>query len=360
MAGPRQVAQQAVSSTTAGTKVLLDIAVVNSSGTQIDTFGGSGTEYVVDVALGATPTGTLAIAKRDDALSALTPVESDAVELRVDANGALWTHDDALDAALAGSELQVDVVGALPTGANTIGTVNIGTFPDNEPFNVAQMNGVAVTMGNGVSGTGVQRVSIASDSTGQIAVASIAAGDNNIGNVDIVTLPASTNTLEVVGDVAHDAAAAGNPVLICGIAQDWDTTAPPNRVSTEADATRIATDRDGAVFVRQGGPQYWDYHENSSSALTDTVAEAAPGAGLSLSVTDIVVSTGAATAFNIFFEAPDATTVLGPWYLEAVAGRGFAVHFNTPKKITANTALTVTTSAAIAHSIDVTGFVAQG
>lgn len=90
---------------------------------------------------------------------------------------------------------------ALPTGANTIGgvnlaqytpvsgrlpvdgsgvtqpvsgtvTANVGTFPDNEPFNVAQMNGVAVTMGDGVSGTGVQRVTIASDSAGQVTESS--------------------------------------------------------------------------------------------------------------------------------------------------------------------------------------------
>ena len=146
---------------------------------------------------------------------------------------------------------------------------------------------------------------------------------------------------------------------MCGVAQNTDDTAPPNRVSAEADATRLATDRDGAVFVRPYGPQIWSYHENSSSALTDASVHVLPGAGLSLYVTDIVVSTGAATAMNIFFEE-GASTVLGPWYLEAVAGRGLSLHFQTPKKITANTALTVTTSAAIAHSIDVTGFTAQG
>lgn len=41
--------------------------------------------------------------------------------------------------------------------------------PDaNSAVNISQMNGVTVTMGNGVSGTGVQRVTIASDSTGVI------------------------------------------------------------------------------------------------------------------------------------------------------------------------------------------------
>lgn len=46
------------------------------------------------------------------------------------------------------------------------GTVSITS---NSAVNVAQMNGVATTMGNGVSGTGVQRVTIASDSTGTLA-----------------------------------------------------------------------------------------------------------------------------------------------------------------------------------------------
>lgn len=201
---------------------------------------------------------------------------------------------------------------------------------------------------------------------GDVDVTSIAAGDNNIGNVDIVTMPnvtlaAGTNTNEVVGDVAHGSAAAGNPVLTGGFAEAMADSAPGNRTNMAAsDVGRYVTDLDGVQFVHPFGPQIWSYHENSSSALTDTTVHSAPGAGLSLYVTDIVCSTGAATALNVFFEESTTTTVLGPYYLEAVAGRGFAIHFNTPKKITANTSFTVTTSAAIAHSIDVTGFVAPG
>ena len=181
----------------------------------------------------------------------------------------------------------------------------------------------------------------------------------NVDSLPNVTLAAGTNTNEVGGDAAHDAAAAGNPVLLAGIAQDMDDTAPPNQVATEADAVRLATDRDGALFVRPFGPRIWSYHENSSSALTDASVHAAPAAGLSIYVTDIVFSSGAASAINIFLEE-GASTVLGPYYLEATAGRGLAIHLGTPKKITAATALTVTTSAAIAHGIDITGFIAAG
>lgn len=218
-------------------------------------------------------------------------------------------------AAAIDTEVQVDIVGSLPAGTNNIGDVDI---------------------------------------------LSIAAGDNNIGNVDIVSLPASTNTLEVVGDVAHDAAAAGNPILIAGIAQDIDDTAPPNRVSAEADATRLAMSRDGAVFAHPHGPQVWSYHDDDTAAVTtDGTVHAAPGAGLSLYVTDIVFSIGAATASSIFLEE-STTKVLGPYYLEAVAGRSLHIRFATPKKITANTALLVTNTGSISFSVDITGFTAQG
>lgn len=77
----------------------------------------------VDAVAGATDTGVAILGVRDDVLGGITPAAGDYTTLLVDANGALWTHDDALDAALAGSELQVDIVAALPTGANTIGSI---------------------------------------------------------------------------------------------------------------------------------------------------------------------------------------------------------------------------------------------
>jgi hypothetical protein len=162
-----------------------------------------------------------------------------------------------------------------------------------------------------------------------------------------------------VGDVAHSVAVAGNPVLIAGVAQAHDDTAPPNRVDAESDTTRLATDFDGAVFVRPHGPQVWTYHLNTSTAQTDASVHAAPGAGLSLYVGTIVFSSGAATAINMFLEE-GASTVMGPYYLEATAGRGLCIQFNPPRKITVNTALTITTSASIAHAVDITGFTAQG
>lgn len=215
-------------------------------------------------------------------------------------------------------------------------------------------------VGGGAEATAL-RVTIANDSTGVVSI------DDNGGSLTVdnggtfavqATLQTSTNTNEVVGDVAHDAVAAGNPVLVAASDETMADSAPSNRVSADGDASRLSS-TDGALYVIPTGPQTWSYHSNGSAALTDATVHAAPGVGLSLYVTDIVFSSGAATAINMFFEE-STTTVLGPYYLEATAGRGMAVHFGTPKKITANTALTVTTSAAIAHSVDVTGFIARG
>lgn len=66
-----------------------------------------------------------------------------------------------------GGELQVDVL--------TLPSVTVGTFPDNEPFNVAQINGVTPLMGAGNTGTGSLRVTEATDS--QLSAGVGAAGD---------------------------------------------------------------------------------------------------------------------------------------------------------------------------------------
>lgn len=212
-----------------------------------------------------------------------------------------------------------------------------------------------------IPGTGATNLGKAEDAahvSGDTGV--LALGVSNEGNTvraaDGDYLPLATDTegnVRLIGNRDHDAVDAGESVKIGGRA---DTTFQ----AAVADGDRVDAlfDVYGVQRVRQDHPNLWSYHENSSSALTDVSVQAAPGAGLSLYVTDIVASTNAATAFNVFFEAPDLTTILGPYYLEAVAGRGLALHFLTPKKLTANTALTVTTSAAIAHCVDVMGFIA--
>ena len=259
---------------------------------------GGGTQYDEDTVSSAADKLTMAGVVRKDTAATLVDTDGDRTQLQVDASGRLHVNGSGVTQPVSG-------------------TVNIGTFPDNEPFNVAQIGGTA-TVNGGVAGS-----------------------------------------LAVGGHTAHDAGIAGNPQLIGVMTETPADSAPANRVSAEGDLARVAADPDGSLFVLPHGPQIWSYHVNGSAALTDASVHAAPGAGLSLYVTDIIISLGAATAINVFFEE-GSTTVLGPFYLEAVNGRGLAIQFRTPKKITANTALTVTSSGAVAHSIDVQGYVGRG
>lgn len=106
-------------------------------------------------------------------------------------------NSGTVDAGTQRVVLATDV--ALPTGSNaigklaansgvTIGAVEIAAAQTLATVttvatvtNLAQMNGAAITMGNGASGTGVQRVTIANDSTGIIALTT---GSAQIGHLE--------------------------------------------------------------------------------------------------------------------------------------------------------------------------------
>lgn len=91
-------------------------------------------------------------------------------------DGSTWdrARGDSTDGLLVNLGANNDVVIAT-------GSAQIGHLEANQSVNIAQMNGVTTTMGNGVSGTGVQRVTIASDSTG---VVGLAAGTAQIGHLE--------------------------------------------------------------------------------------------------------------------------------------------------------------------------------
>ncbi len=119
----------------------------------------------------------------------------------------------------------------------TLPSVTIGTFPDNEPINVAQMNGVAVTMNNGAAGTGVQRVTLASDSTGNIA-----------------TIGTSVTPGTAAGNLGklEDANSASGDTLVA-IAAQRDDYPPATTTNATTDYEVPHTDNNGALYVRKGG-----------------------------------------------------------------------------------------------------------
>lgn len=161
-------------------------------------------------------------------------------------------------------------------------------------------------------------------------------------------------SIEVVGDVAHDAVAGGNPVRICGTSETPGDSAPAVQVSAEGDAATLATDRDGALYTHPHPPRIWHTANEFTVAQTDTTVKAAPGAGLSLYITDIMLSCNAAV--NVTLE--EGTTVLKFKHYANAQGSTVAKTFRVPIKLAANTALTVTTSAAVTVALTVCGFTA--
>ena len=73
-------------------------------------------------------------------------------------------------------------------------TLTSTTITGNVSENLAQVNGVTVLTGTGATGTGSQRVTVAVDSATVGGSASLPAGVNNIGDVDVLTLPVAFNT----------------------------------------------------------------------------------------------------------------------------------------------------------------------
>ena len=250
----------------------------------------------------------------------------------------------------SGNSITVDWAGtAPPIGAGveatalrvTLATDSTGLVSvDDNAGSLTVDNAALSVVGGGVEATAL-RVTIASDSTGVLSI------DDNAGSLTV------DGAITAVGTIADDSTTPGAPVMVGGFAISPDGT-DPGSVSAEADVARFRTDLNRRLLVNTEHPNWWSYHEDSSNALTDASVQADPGDGFQIVITEIIFSTGAATACNIFFEE-GASKVLGPWYLEAVAGRGLV--WRGKKHITASTAVTVTTSAAIAHGLDVQGYI---
>jgi hypothetical protein len=239
---------------------------------------------------------------------------------------------------------------ALPAGTNAIGKLAANSGVDIGDIDITSI--IPLT-----GATNLGKAEDAVHASGDVGIEALAVANeaNTVFAADGDYVPFGTDregSTRNIGNRAHDAADSGSPIKLGGRADTTFQTAV-----ADGDRVDALFDVYGHLFVRKDHANLWSYHENSSSALTDTSVKAAPASGFSIYVTDIIISLGAATALNVFFEE-GSTTILGPYYLEAVNGRSIHIGFQTPKKLTSATALTITTSAAVAHSIDVTGFIA--
>lgn len=242
---------------------------VNSTGALHVTGGGGGTEYTEDVATANPIVGTATLMERDDALATVTPIEGDWIGLRGTAEGALWTQDFNSDAILAdtgtiaGDTTSIDSkITACNTGAVVLaaGTAAFGKLSANSGVDIGDVDVTSIVPGSGATNLG--KAEDAAHATGDVGVMALSVRQNTAastsgtdgdyqplitdtnGRLHVITGP-STGTIEVVGDVAQDAAVAGNPILNGARA----STATPTAMSADGDAVHLWATRNGALVV---------------------------------------------------------------------------------------------------------------
>ena len=203
----------------------------------------------------------------------LTTIDTDTGNIDTSLNN-IETNAATLAGAVSGTEMQVDVVAALPAGNNNIGDVDV--------VSSALPTG-ASTLAEQQSQT-THLATIAGDTTDIEAAVEIMDDWDNI----------ASDGASVSGDVAHDTADAGEPVKMGGKAIDIG-----------ANGTDVsANDRVNAYFLRSGQQLILGGHQNiitknlnvsdADGAQTDT-ALVTVSAGTAIVVTMIQVYLDAAT-----------------------------------------------------------------
>ncbi len=208
------------------------------------------------------------------------------VDFAAVAGATTSVNNGTVDAGTLRVTLASDSTGLvkLATGANTIGALTA-----NQSVNVAQINGVTTLMGNGVSGTGAQRVTIASDSTGTIAATESGTWTVQPGNT------ANTTAWLMAGGKTNNNAAPGatNLGMLGGLA---NAAAP---TWTEGNQVSFSADLAGNIRVTEIDPCSSVAKVTAPFSLTARTLVIAAAASKKNYICGISVVAGAAEIFNI-------------------------------------------------------------
>lgn len=235
----------------------------------------------------------------------------------------------------------------------------IGTLGITTKFNFTQINGVAVVTGNGVVGTGVQRVAIASDNTpfsvkldqttpgttnaaslSHIGATAVATGNGVVSaGVQRVAIASDNTPFGVLGNVAHGAADSGNPLKVGGKARITNPAAV-----TDAQRVDASFDDLGRQIVVVG--QSRDLIGRQTTTITNSTAETTIVTAIASTFCDIaqlVITNASATAFTATLKDSTAGTTVG--IFDIAANGGIVITFARPlNQTTVNNNWTITLS----------------
>lgn len=173
---------------------------------------------------------------------------------------------------------------------------------------------------------------------------------------------AALTALQLIDDpvFADDAAftlSTSKGHVMAGVAVQTDGT-DPSAVSAEGDASAIRTDMNRILLVNTTPPRLTSATENNATAQTNNPILSAPGAGLSLYITDIIVSNGATAGSIKFVEDTAGTPVIKVQETYMAINGGAVIPLKTPIRITANKDFGYTSTTVTTHSVTVSGYIA--
>lgn len=369
--------------------VTLDSESVAVTNAGITTIAGAvaGTEMQVDVVASALPTGAATAAKQPALGTAGTP-SADVISIQGVASGTVVPVSDG------GGALTVDgTVAATQSGAWNVGTVttitNVVHVDDNSSTISVDDGGGAITVDgtvtanlsatdnavlddvaaklgtidadtsalNGcVGGTELQCDIVGALPAGTNAIGKLAANSGvDIGDVDVTSIVpgvAATN-LGKAEDAAHNSGDTG--VYVLAVRDD----ALAAHSGTDGDYESLHTDASGGLYVNPVPGAMWSACEDETDAATDDEIVPAPGAGLSLYITDIIVTNDATSAITIKFIEDTASAKTNKTGTQKVpASGGFVANLRTPIKLTANKNFGYTSTGTSNYSVFVAGYTA--
>lgn len=292
----------------------------------------------IDSAVGATDTGVGMLVQRVDSPSTHTPASGDWVAPRVNSTGLLWSIIRGLQTPNGDSVINDTSDSLKVTLYDTAGAAITAGSEYTENDQDVSISGVAIMFESNTTTSTLSPVSAATP-------------------LPVVVAGASTSTMEIVGDVAHDAAASGNPVRV-GVKAESSLSGLT--LVADGDATDLYAGLDGVLIVRPHAileDLIQDRATNTNGTSTAFAGGfAANGSGVRNYMTSISIANSHATDFcTVDIRDGAAGSVL--WTFPVPPSSGVTHSWDVPLKFTANTAAAYDVSAAVSTiTISVNGF----
>ncbi|ANS05114.1 glycoprotein repeat domain-containing protein [uncultured Mediterranean phage] len=254
---------------------MADNTVLNagSGGDTIATDDISGVKYPLNkIVFGGTPTD---VSMTDGFPVALSDTDNAVLDSIAASNTAIQTSVQLLDNAISGTEMQVKVVAEIPAGTQTIGSIKLTDGTETASVNASNQLEVAVAAALPIGNNNIGNVDVAS-------LPSLPAGSANIGDVDVLSVVPGTGATNL--GKAEDAAFADGDVGVAAMTVRKNTASALG--SSDSDYQPLITDTSGRLHVK----------DKNSDAIRDAVQlldDAISGNEMQVDVLSVIPGTGA-------------------------------------------------------------------